>query len=220
MSSNLANFLQSFESNAKDDLPNDKGNDSKKESLESIMVDDVTDEEKNSISTNEMDETNASERQSNAHKATEEKLLNNSTDLEAKPSIKIKRIRISKKQEKSKDSPLNSSIERSINAKDDNKPEHSTANDANDSDVNDKENKEPNLDQLFAESGTPYIFREKWMEIYKKAEKSGKTTLTNAKVKAGKFRLDEAGKMEILPDFNTYGKTSNQLLHENWNINK
>lgn len=74
-------------------------------------------------------------------------------------------------------------------------------------------------EKLFEESETPLIFREKWFALYEKALSSGKQTMTNQKVKNGKFRLNEVGALEILPDFETKGKSSNDLLHEVWKIN-
>lgn len=74
-------------------------------------------------------------------------------------------------------------------------------------------------EKLFEESETPLVFKEKWFALYEKALSSGKQTMTNQKVKNGKFRLNETGALEILPDFETKGKSSNDLLHEVWKIN-
>ena len=77
-------------------------------------------------------------------------------------------------------------------------------------------NNDKNLEMLFIKSETPLQYKDKWYELYQKALDSNKNTITNQKVKNGKFRLDETGKLEILPDHETYGKTSNQLMKEKW----
>lgn len=95
----------------------------------------------------------------------------------------------------------------------------------NDNYNHDKDKKQDELseeliEKLFVESETDINFKEKWIELYKKALESDKKTLTNNKVRRGRFRLDEKGKLIILSDFNTYNKSSKDLLHDNWFSNK
>lgn len=81
-----------------------------------------------------------------------------------------------------------------------------------------KEKEKRRLERLYLESGTPEIFKQKWFNTYNKAIHSEKNTLINQKVKKGKFRFDEGGVIEILPDFPISGKSSKDLLNETWSI--
>lgn len=74
------------------------------------------------------------------------------------------------------------------------------------------------IDEFFIKSETELKFKDKWIEIYNKAINSEKNTITVDKIKRGKFRINEQGKIEILPDHETYGKTSKILLKENWKL--
>lgn len=74
------------------------------------------------------------------------------------------------------------------------------------------------VEALFIESETPDMFRQKWFEFYEKALNSSKRTMTNQKVRSGRFRFNDKGEFEILPNFKTKGKSSNDLLHESWEI--
>lgn len=71
-------------------------------------------------------------------------------------------------------------------------------------------------EELFVKSETPIEFKEQWMQIYNKGLSSTKNTMTSQKVKKGRFRLDSHGEIEILADFDTYGKSSKDLLKLNW----
>lgn len=77
---------------------------------------------------------------------------------------------------------------------------------------------EVDLNLLFLESETPEQFREKWFDLYNKSQISDKKTITNQKVRNGRFRFNSTGDLEILSNFKTKGKSSNELLHESWNI--
>lgn len=72
------------------------------------------------------------------------------------------------------------------------------------------------LENLFKKSGTPEEMKEKWMFTIKKARKSHATTMLNRKVCAGKFRFSSIGELEILPDLDTYGKSSKQIISMQW----
>lgn len=74
------------------------------------------------------------------------------------------------------------------------------------------------IERLFLESETDTKFHDAWVDLYKKALSSDKQTMTNAKIRKGRFRFDETGKLEILPDFSTYGKTSKDLMNQIWEI--
>lgn len=81
--------------------------------------------------------------------------------------------------------------------------------------VKDKKD-EDYINSLFLLSETPKEFMYKWIELYKKAIDSDKTTMTSIKVRNGKFRFNRQGEFEILPDHEVANKTSNQLLKEIW----
>lgn len=74
------------------------------------------------------------------------------------------------------------------------------------------------IERLFTESETNPKFHDAWVALYKKAFASDKQTMTNAKIRNGRFRLDETGKLEILSDFPTYGKTSKDLMSQTWKL--
>lgn len=77
---------------------------------------------------------------------------------------------------------------------------------------------EQKLERMFIESETKIQFRDKWYEIYNKAVNSDKKTIINNKIRNGRFRIQDDGKLEILADFNTYGKSSKELLNMNWKL--
>ncbi len=74
------------------------------------------------------------------------------------------------------------------------------------------------IERLFTESETNPKFHDAWVTLYRKAFASDKQTMTNAKIRNGRFRLDETGKLEILSDFPTYGKTSKDLMSQTWKL--
>lgn len=76
--------------------------------------------------------------------------------------------------------------------------------------------KEEKENQLFLLSETPQEFKKQWIDLFNKANESNKNTMTNAKVKSGKFRFNRQGEVEILPDHDVANKTSAQLLKEIW----
>ena len=83
---------------------------------------------------------------------------------------------------------------------------------------NSENNEKLRVEKMFENSETALFFKEKWMALYQKAINSDKKTLINDKIRRGRFRINEEGKMEILPDFETKGKSSKQLLRESWKI--
>lgn len=74
------------------------------------------------------------------------------------------------------------------------------------------------INRMFIESETNIRFKEKWIELYEKAINSDKKTIINNKIRNGRFRIKDDGKLEILADFNTYGKTSKELLNMRWKL--
>ena len=72
------------------------------------------------------------------------------------------------------------------------------------------------LELLFDKSGTPVEQREKWMLTIQKARQSNAKTMFNTKVCNGRFRFTSIGELEILPDMDTSGKTSKELLSMKW----
>lgn len=81
-----------------------------------------------------------------------------------------------------------------------------------------EEDTKESLEELFLRSETDPHLKNQWMELYQKALNSDKDTWTNRKVRKGKFRITNEGKMEILPDFDTFGKSSSEILKENWRL--
>lgn len=81
------------------------------------------------------------------------------------------------------------------------------------------EDEQKNLEKiltLFKNSETNEEWKGKWMEIYEKALKSTKKTLTNDKIRRGRFRINEKGDIEILPDFPTHAFSAKGLLQQKW----
>lgn len=79
-----------------------------------------------------------------------------------------------------------------------------------------KENNNQMLEKLFIKSQTPIQHRERWFLTIEKALKSDMKTMLNRKVVEGKFRFNSIGELEILPDLDTSGKTSKELLEMKW----
>ena len=73
-------------------------------------------------------------------------------------------------------------------------------------------------EELFKRSETPIMFKEKWMEMYHKAINSNKKGVFQRKLSNGKFRFNEDGTREIMPDMETYGLTSNEMFSRQWSI--
>lgn len=73
-------------------------------------------------------------------------------------------------------------------------------------------------EELFEMSGTSLSFKDKWERTYNSALKKEISNLFNDKVKNGKFRYDKDGVLEILPEMQTYGKSSKELLESRWEI--
>lgn len=204
--SNLSNFLKSFENS-------DNNNDKTKANEVSDVKKDFNTEEANktNIVENNVTENNINNDNNEnildliQNVETCETINNQKTDIAnsekpKKPTIKIKRIKIVRKVEK--------------------EPEQDQIPNIIKNDDNNNDNCQIKLEEMFTKSGTDEKFKEKWFELYQKSVESNKNTMTNRKIRNGKFRFDDAGKLEILPDFDTYGKSSKQLLQEQWNTNK
>lgn len=68
------------------------------------------------------------------------------------------------------------------------------------------------IEEAFIRSETSPAFKQQWITLVKKAYASDKDTLTNRKVRMGRFRFDSTGSIEILPDLDTSQKSANDLL--------
>lgn len=141
---------------------------------------------------------------------------NNNDDCEIKKSeIEKKKIQIKLKPKISE----NEEKILKIDVDDQNDDKKIKYNNINIDDNNiDNISEENNENDLFIKSETDEKFKEQWLDIYHKALKSNKTTMTNQKIRNGRFRIDSTGKIEILSDFSTYNKTSKILMREKWEI--
>ena len=74
------------------------------------------------------------------------------------------------------------------------------------------------IEELFVKSGTSMSFHDQWVATLKKARAANVNTMFNKKVSTGKFRFNDMGELEVLPDLETYGKTSNEIIRSNWNM--
>jgi hypothetical protein len=81
-----------------------------------------------------------------------------------------------------------------------------------------EEDKAADVEKLFKSSETNEEYRELWMSIYNKALNKTSNGNISKKILNGRFRINKDGKLEILPNFPTFGKTSNQLMQEKWDI--
>lgn len=77
---------------------------------------------------------------------------------------------------------------------------------------------EAELEELYKISDTAINQKERWFEIVDMAWKSDVKSLSNKKFKNGKFRLDQNGHIEMLPDHETHGYSSKDLLKQQWRI--
>lgn len=73
-------------------------------------------------------------------------------------------------------------------------------------------------ERLFNRSDTPLAYKKMWMDLYNKAKNSDKKGVFQKKISNGKFRIDENGTKEILPDMETHGITSSDLLNMEWKV--
>ena len=71
-------------------------------------------------------------------------------------------------------------------------------------------------EMLFTQSGTSLHMKAKWLEQFDKAKKSTKSNYVVDKMKRGKFMLNNDGQLLFLPEHETYGKSSGDLLTEHW----
>lgn len=76
------------------------------------------------------------------------------------------------------------------------------------------------IDYLFVHSETDERFRETWVDTLLRARKANVKTQFNKKVSEGRFRFDDSGQLEILPDIDTYGMSSKEILSMRWDQNK
>lgn len=72
------------------------------------------------------------------------------------------------------------------------------------------------INEAFIRSETDPKYKQIWIGYLQKAYGSDLHTMTNEKIRNGRFRIDTTGHLEILPDHDTYGKSSNALLTDKW----
>mgnify|MGYP000894494981 CR=1 FL=1 len=71
-------------------------------------------------------------------------------------------------------------------------------------------------EELFIKSETSLSKKSVWIEYYNKAKNSKKDNAVTDKLKRGRFRILDDGSFIILPDLDTYQKSSTTLLEESW----
>lgn len=74
------------------------------------------------------------------------------------------------------------------------------------------------LERLFELTDTPLSMKNIWMDSIIKAREVQANNLQADKVRRGKFRITEGGKLEILPETETGGKSSRDLCKMQWSI--
>lgn len=77
-----------------------------------------------------------------------------------------------------------------------------------------EENEQLSVEEMIDRSET--YFRDEWIEYYEKANRSKKNNIYQNKLKRGLFRINKDHQIEWLPEYNTKGKTSFDLLKEKW----
>lgn len=85
-----------------------------------------------------------------------------------------------------------------------------------DNTVKNVQNKQDSAEILFKRSETVEERRSEWFEYYNKALNSKKDNYITRKCKKGRFMITPDGELQILSDFDTYNKTSNDVLKEQW----
>lgn len=75
---------------------------------------------------------------------------------------------------------------------------------------------EDSVEDMFIRSETPESRRKDWFETYENAIKSKKNNYIIEKIRRGKFSITSEGTQIILPELDTYGKSSQELLGEDW----
>lgn len=76
--------------------------------------------------------------------------------------------------------------------------------------------KEPDIEYLFNRSETDISKKEIWVETYLKAQKSVKTNSIAKALKSGRFTITKDSKIEILPEYDIYKKSSSDILNDRW----
>lgn len=78
-----------------------------------------------------------------------------------------------------------------------------------------KEVKEITAEDLFIKSGTDYEFKDKWLSTYEKAQSSKKQNAVADRLRQGRF-IATKDAIIILPDYDTTGKSAEDMLEEQW----
>lgn len=80
---------------------------------------------------------------------------------------------------------------------------------------------EVDWEQLFLHSGTDISLRDSWFSMIEKAKHARVRGKLNQKICSGRFRLVDSlsgPKLEILPEFDTYGMSSREILNGPWKV--
>ena len=79
-----------------------------------------------------------------------------------------------------------------------------------------EEDKAPSdsLQELFAQSES--FFKDDWIEMYEKAQRSRKNNEIADKIRRGRFRINREHQVEILPDMRTDDKSADDMLGSQW----
>lgn len=72
----------------------------------------------------------------------------------------------------------------------------------------------PDMMELLRMSETSYP--DEWIETYEKAQRSKKVNSVADKLRSGRFRINKEHQVEILADYKTNGKSSDNILSERW----
>lgn len=72
------------------------------------------------------------------------------------------------------------------------------------------------IEDLFNESGTPSTKKELWITKFNEAKSSKKKNYVVERMRLGKFLITENNEVLLLPDLDIQGKSSSEILREQW----
>lgn len=70
------------------------------------------------------------------------------------------------------------------------------------------------LSELFDQSES--YFKDDWIDMYEKAQRSKKNNEVADKIRRGRFRINKEHQVEILPDMRTDNKSADDMLNSQW----
>lgn len=94
------------------------------------------------------------------------------------------------------------------------KPQFST--ESKDKDMPTLVEEKPKFSMLELLEQTETCYKDEWIEMFEKGQKSKKNNEVAKKIKNGRFRINSNHSVEILPDIRTDNKTSEELLSRKW----